>query len=99
MKKAAKKKGYAVKIASTICFALAVITLYVAVMNIAKGPPHDPNMTQAVQNAQVIGYIIGSLIFPVVLLVVGLIFKWFAARKDAPIVATLVNESSTKSSV
>ena len=87
------------KIASTICFALAVITLYVAVMNIAKGPPHDPNMTQAVQNAQVIGYIIGSLIFPVVFLVVGLIFKGIAARKDAPIVATLVDEPPTKPTV
>jgi hypothetical protein len=80
-----------IKIASTICFVLAALTLYVAVTNIAKGPPHNPNMTAEVQRAQVVGYIIGSLLFPFIFGLAGMFLRVMAARKDEPIVASVVD--------
>ena len=80
------------KIGATICFVLAALTLAVAVMNTAKGPPRDPTLPQEEQTAQVVGYVVGSLLFPVIFLIAGFVLRRIAAGKDAPIVATLVDE-------
>ena len=80
------------KFGAAICFVLAALTLAVAVVNIAKGPPRDPTFPPEEQTAQVVGYVVGSLLFPVIFLMAGLVFRRIAAGKDAPIVATLVDE-------
>ena len=53
---------------------------------------YDPSLPQEEQTAQVFGYVVGSLLLPVIFLAVGLVLRRIAARKDAPIVATVVDE-------
>jgi hypothetical protein len=59
------------KTAATILIGLAAITMVVAIRNVFGDGPDKPD--QAANSARFVGYVVGSFMVPIVLLIAGLI--------------------------